>query len=337
MFIRLSLIIGIIGLCFSLCQPAHAEGSLRERIKERIAEKRGQNSNRLYEANSNITQSGEYNFSIQHGGMARKYILYVPPSYNQNIPSPVVFAFHGGGGSMEYMANERYGLKSKADEAGFIVVFPNGYSAFKSGKFATWNAGDCCAGARDKNIDDVGFIKAVIQKVTQQVNIDKNRIFATGMSNGGMISYRMACELADTFKAIASVAGTDGTLTCNPQRPISIMHIHAKDDTHVLFNGGAGKDAFKDPSKVSEFKSVPDTMLKWVALNGCEPQPQRVKSVNGAYCDLYNNCRDGVQVKLCVTETGGHSWPGGEKRRAKNPPSNVISANDEIWAFFESK
>jgi len=280
------------------------------------------------------SSTNDFTYTVKHGGMDREFIVHVPPSYNPQKPIPIVFAFHGGGGVMDYLANERYGFKSKADKSGFIVVFPNGYSNFRSGKFATWNAGGCCANARDKNIDDIGFIRAMIKDITSKMNIDKTRIFATGMSNGGMLSYRVACELSDVFKAIASVAGTDSTSNCKPVKPISIMHIHAKDDERVFFNGGAG---FKNRAKVTDFTSVPDTISKWVALNGCQNKPDRVKSVNGAYCDLYSGCKDGVQVKLCVTETGGHSWPCGTKRRADNPPSTAISANDEIWSFFQSQ
>lgn len=126
----------------------------------------------------------------------------------------------------------------------------------------------------------------IIANLKHQLNVDANRIFATGMSNGGMISYVMACELPDIFKAIASVAGTDNTVTCSHKQPISILHIHAQNDDHVLFNGGAGEGAFKDPSKVTNFTSVPDTIHRWVAYNQCNAIPKRVLSVNGAYCDL---------------------------------------------------
>ncbi len=168
------------------------------------------------------------------------------------------------------------------------------------------------------------------------MNIDRNRIYATGMSNGGMISYVVACELPDIFRAIAAVAGTDGTITCSHKSPISILHIHAKDDTHVLFEGGAGKDAFRDASKVTEFTSVPDTIATWVGYNKCNGVPKRVLTVNGAYCDLYNDCAGGTEVQLCVTDTGGHSWPGGGDVRGK-VTSKAISANDVMWDFFKNQ
>lgn len=170
------------------------------------------------------------------------------------------------------------------------------------------------------------------------LNIDRNRVFATGMSNGGMMSYRLACEAADIFKAVAPVAGTDGTSRCAPNRPVSVLHIHARNDDHVLFNGGAGKGEFQDETWVTEFVSVPDTIARWVERNRCQGTPKRVLEVKGATCDLYSSCAGGAKVGLCVTEDGAHSWPGGYKPagRAKQPPSQAISANDVMWDFFMS-
>ena len=315
-----------------LPKPALSEdGSLRERLKERREQ-------RLREADastdSKITRPGDYVFTVVHDGLARKYRVHVPTGYDPATPAPVLFALHGGGGNMDYQANDqRYGLISTSEREGFIAVFPNGYSKLRSGKFATWNAGACCGDARDKNIDDVGVIRRVVDDVTGKLNVDRNRFFAAGMSNGGMMSYRLACELSDTFSAIAAVAGTDNTTTCQPKKPMAILHIHAKNDDHVLFNGGAGPGAFRDESKITQFTSVPATVSKWVASSRCNPTPKRILEKPGAYCDLYSPCEANVSVQLCVTDTGGHSWPGGTKPRSESP-SSAISANDVMWKFF---
>ena len=249
-------------------------------------------------------------------------------------PAPMLLSFHGGGSNMDLQADDRYyGQISKSEQIGYIAVFPNGYSPLKSGKFATWNAGNCCAGARDKNIDDVGFIKEVIKNLKAQLNIDPNRIFATGMSNGALFSYRLACEMADTVRAIASVAGSDGMASCSPSRPVSILEIHAKDDENVLFNGGSGKNN----KMLANFVSVPETISRWVQRDGCNTAPKRVLEKPGAYCDAYTQCRGNVEVKLCVTASGGHSWPGGRKVRTGEPGSTAISANDVLWDFFLSR
>jgi len=319
-------------------QDGAASGTLRERLKQRWL-KRHQDkpaSESNADAIAKIDKSGDYNFTIVHDGLSRQYRVHVPQRYSAATPTSLVLAFHGGGGDMDHMATDKYyGLISKADAAGFIVVFPNGYSKLSSGKFATWNAGNCCAGARDQNIDDVGFIRKIIANLTQQLNIERKQIYATGMSNGGMLTYRLACEMADTFKAIASVAGTDNTTSCTPKVPIAILHIHAKNDDHVLYNGGAGK-TFRDMSKITDFTSVPATIAKWVRLNSCNAAPQRVLETSGAYCDKYSQCAGNVAVQLCVTETGGHSWPGGTKPRGDESPSQALSADDVMWDFFSS-
>lgn len=281
-----------------------------------------------------IDGPGDYSFTLVHDGLTRMYRVHVPPGYSPSKPAPMVLSFHGGGGNMDYQADDKYyGLISKSDQTGYIVVFPNGYSPVRSGKFASWNAGNCCAGARDKNIDDVGFVREMLKNLRSQLNVDPNRIFANGMSNGALFSYRLACEMSDTFKAIAAVAGSDVTKSCSPKVPISIMEIHAKDDDVVLFNGGAGRDT----AMLTNFIPVSETVGRWVRRNSCNPTPKRVLEKEGAYCDLYSECRGGVEVKLCVTETGGHSWPGGRKVRTGEPGSTAISANDVMWEFFESR
>ena len=235
---------------------------------------------------------------------------------------------------MTIQANDKaYQIIAKSEQAGFIAVFPNGYSRLRSGKFATWNAGTCCGKAESKQSDDVGYIKQVIEEVKKRVNIDANRIYANGMSNGGMMSYRLACELSGTIAAIGAVAGTDNTKYCRPNKPVSVLHIHALNDDHVPYNGGAGA---KSLAKVN-FQSVPNTIKKWVAINQCHPTPSRVLMKKGAYCDLYTGCLNHTQVKLCVTDTGGHSWPGTQTfRKRQDTPAKTINATDLIWDFYQS-
>lgn len=316
---------------------AAANTTLRERIKERW-QARQQAKTGTPTPSPNTSQSmdqpGDYTFTLQLGGLTRKYRVHVPRSYQPGSPAPLLLAFHGGGGNMDHMASDdNYGLISKSESAGFVAVFPNGYSKLPSGQFATWNAGNCCGDARDRAVDDVGFVRQVIHDVSAQLRIDSKRIYATGMSNGGMMAYRLACEMPDTFAAIAAVAGTDNTTQCTPKSPISVLHIHAQNDDRVLYNGGAGRK-FGDVSKVTDFTSVPATVSAWVAHNSCSPTPQRSLSTAGAHCDLYAGCQGNTAVQLCVTDSGGHSWPGGHKARASEAPSQAISANDVIWAFF---
>jgi polyhydroxybutyrate depolymerase len=283
-----------------------------------------------------ITQPGDYAYTIEYGGLSRGYLVHVPRRHDPARPAPVLVALHGGGGNMHLQADdENYGLIGKSESAGFVAVFPNGFSPFRGGRLATWNAGACCAAARDRNVDDVGFVRAVVADVRRRLEVDARRIYATGMSNGGMLAHRLACEAADVFSGVAAVAGTDNTRSCSPSRPIPVLAIHARNDDHVLFDGGAGPGAFRDESKVADFTSVPETVARWTRRNGCGVSPSRVLDRPGAYCERYPGCRDDASVQLCVTATGGHSWPGAAKvRRGKEPASQAISAVDVMWDFF---
>ena len=283
---------------------------------------------------SPITRPGDYNFRFEHVGATRVYRVHVPPSYTGSKAVPLVLALHGGGGDMEYQAdNANYGHAAKADREGYVVVFPNGYSRFKSMRLATWNAGRCCGEARDQNSDDVGYLRQVVELVSRQLHIDRQRVYATGMSNGGMMVYRLACEAADVFAAVASVAGSDSTTDCRPSRPVPVLHIHAQDDDHVQFQGGAGPKSVRK-SMVTDFTPVPQVIDKWVGLDHCTAAPQRVLQTEGAYCELHAGCQGGTRVQLCVTEHGGHSWPGASRTMSGAQPSRAIDANDVIWDFF---
>jgi len=318
--------------CMALIGIAQAQ-TLRERLKERIEARRAGT------AGSEPTAAdapGTHEEVIELAGQRRKVIVHVPKGYDPRNATPLVLAFHGGGGDAAFMADDqKYGLVSKSEQAGFIAVFPNGYSKLPGGRFATWNAGACCGDARDKRVDDVAFTQALVAWAAQRYNVDRRRVYATGMSNGGMLAHRLACELPQVFAAVASVAGTDNTAECQPSTPVAVLHIHARDDDHVLFNGGAGPGVFRDESKVTDFTAVPVTVSRWVARNQCSATPQRTLQTAGAYCDTYSGCRDGREVQLCVTDTGGHSWPGASQvRRGKEPASQALSANDVIWDFF---
>lgn len=276
--------------------------------------------------------AGDYEFAVNVNGDKRPYLVHIPTQSQAGQALPMVLALHGGLGNMHVQASERfYHQVSAAEKYGYIVVFPNGYSRLPGGKFATWNAGLCCGAAVKKQSDDVAVIRAIIEDMQQRAQVDAKRIFVDGMSNGGMMSYRLACELSGTVSAIAAVAGTDNTQRCQPAKPVAVLHIHAKDDDHVPFEGGKGQQSMADVS----FNSVPATIQKWVEINQANPQAERILEVPGAYCEIH---RGGLAtVQLCVTETGGHSWPGGSKPRGGQAGSSAISANDVIWQFFNGQ
>jgi polyhydroxybutyrate depolymerase len=282
---------------------------------------------------TSIRAPGDYRFSFVHDGMTREYLVHVPKSYRPGHAAPMLMALHGGGGDADFQADDfRYRLISKSEQAGFIAVFPNGYSRFPSGILATWNAGACCGGAQKNNVDDVGFLREVVQRLERQASVDRSRVFVTGMSNGGLMSWRMACEASDLVRGIAPVEGTDNTLHCTPSRPVAVIEFHSLDDDHIPLNGGKGVSALTD----TNFTSVSATQAKWVQLDRADPNAKRVLTVAGAHCDLHPAKPGGAPVELCLTDTGGHSWPGGGTQQGRKQPSMAISANDLMWNFFSS-
>lgn len=273
---------------------------------------------------------GDHTFTLSWQGEARPWQLHVPPGFEPGRPAAVVYFFHGGGGNMQHGADDKlYGQISASDRHGHLAVFPNGHGRLKSGKLATWNAGHCCGAARDDDIDDVGFVRAIHAELGKRFKIDPQKVFAAGMSNGGMMAYRLACDASDLFTAMTAVAGTDNTRSCQPARPVAVLHIHARDDERVLFNGGAGQPS----PQVTEFTSVAESTSRWVQRNGCQPTPRKVLEVPGASCVEHEGCQGGSRVRLCETDTGGHAWPGGGKVLGKRG-SQALSATTEMERFF---
>ncbi len=302
------------------------------RFQQMVAAEQARRDQTVADPNTTaIAAPGDYRFSLNFGGIRREYLVHAPKSY-RGAPTPMLVALHGGGGDADFQADDsKYKLISKSEQAGFIAVFPNGYSHLPNGVFATWNAGTCCGAAQKDNVDDVGFIREVIRRVERQVAIDPKRIFATGMSNGAMMDWRLACE-APEIRAIAPVEGTDNTTgQCVPSHPVAVIEFHAADDPNVPFNGGVGVG----PSQAN-YASVPATQAKWLALNHAEAVTKRVLTVSGAHCDLHLAGRGGAPVELCVTDIGGHSWPGAGTQQGRKAPSMAISANDLMWNFFSS-
>lgn len=333
----------LFALSFLILLPINAE-TLRERIKAKIKDRMNERlqsepAPALQEISKINITPGLYTQKIEIKGHKRYYNVYIPKNFNPQKAYALVFTLHGGGGDMNIQSNDEfYQQLSTADKFDYIVIIPNGYSQFPSGKLATWNAGKCCGQARDLSIDDIQFFKAMVEKTKEQFQIDQRKIFANGMSNGAMMSYRLACEMSDTFSAIAAVAGTDNTITCSPKRPVSILHIHAKDDDHVKFDGGIGTGAV-DKEYITEFKSVPETIKKWTQLNQCQPIAKKISEGKGFSCEQYEDCKNGSTVQLCVTESGGHSWPGGKAPRLikKKNIFQGFKASEKNWEFFSSQ
>jgi polyhydroxybutyrate depolymerase len=205
---------------------------------------------------------GDHQRSLEFGGRARKYLVHVPTHHDASKPAPVVLALHGGGTNAKTMV--RFcGLNETADRGGFLAVYPSGTG--RDPNLLTWNAGSCCAYAMREQVDDVGFIRALLDDLAGVAKLDACRVFATGMSNGGMLAYRLAAEVSDRIAAIASISGPMGTDACRPTRPVSILHFHGTADEFAPYAGGRGRNSFTQ----SEFRSVDFSVRCWIEANGC--------------------------------------------------------------------
>jgi polyhydroxybutyrate depolymerase len=280
---------------------------------------------------SRITRPGDYSFAIQQDGRTRTYRLHVPPGYAVSEPAPLVVALQGTTDQQD--SDGLAALATESDRQGFVVVFPEAYRESARGKPVAWNAGNCCGDAREQKVNDVGFVNAVVMNVFRQMSIARYHIYAAGMSDGGMMAYRLACDLPHVFKAVASVAGTDNTAACTPDKPVSVLHIHARNDTRVPFNGA---QAMPGSSKAANFSSARQTVSKWAELNGCMETPRPILDKAGASCEAYSYCRAQAEVQLCATDTGGHSWPGATGRRGPDSPSQALSATKVMLSFFKA-
>jgi polyhydroxybutyrate depolymerase len=227
------------------------------------------------------------------------------------------------------------GLNDKADKAGFIVVYVNGTGP--GGVLLVWNSGGFRPDMSPTAVDDVGYISKVIDDLGTQVNVDPARVYATGMSNGGMMCYRLASELADRIAAIAPVAGTMAIDNYKPCRPVPVVHFHGTEDKLVPI----GKTA-DGPTRYLGFKSVPETMRIVAQFNHCLPDPTVVALPDIAHDETsvtkktYRPKEGDAEIVLYIIEGGGHTWPGRvPKVSVIGRSTKQIDANDIIWDFFE--
>ncbi len=284
---------------------------------------------------SDPLKPGDHTRSLEVDQRQRSYLVHVPPGYDGHKPVPVVLIFHGGGSNAEQMV-QFCGLNDKADQAGFLAVYPSGSGRLP--KLLTWNGGNCCGYAMTQNIDDVAFVRALLDDLEKVVKVDPRRIYATGMSNGAIISYRLASELSERIAAIAPVGAPMGTETCHPQRPVPVIHFHGTDDQFAPFKGGRGQ---KSVTGINFF-SVEHSIRCWVQANGCRPEPVVVKETpkvadgTAIVRKTYGGGKDGAEVVLIVIEGGGHTWPGREPRLAfLGKTTRNLTANDVMWEFFQ--
>lgn len=251
-------------------------------------------------------------FPLSHGGVDYSYIVHLPPSFDGTKPTPLVLNWHGftsNGMQQQFFSN----MDPVSDEEGFILVYPTSPDA-------SWNAGTCCGtGGRD----DIGFARALVADVSSQACIDKKRVYSTGMSNGGFMSFRLGCEAADIFAAVAPVAGKVG-VNCRPERPVPLLAFHGTADSLVSYGTGALS---------ADNSTVPDTAKKWAELDGCTKGPDPTFEQGDVRCESWSECRGGATVTLCTIDGAGHCWPG-QAYCPYGTSTTAIDASREMAAFF---
>jgi polyhydroxybutyrate depolymerase len=261
-------------------------------------------------------------------GAKRQYNLYRPPMPDDRRP-PLMVVMHGGFGNADSI-ERMVGMNDIADREKFLVAYPQGTAPPMEGmsERRTWNAGTCCGAAVRKNVDDVGFVAALIDDVDAVHGIDRRRVYAAGMSNGAMMVYRLASEIPERLAAVIVVAGSLGVDDCSKGKDVPILHIHGEHDGNVPFAGGRGEAGM---SAVAH-RSVPETIARVLAPRGTHTCD--TKSGDGLERSIYQ-CSNGAPLELVVVRGGVHGWPGGRGRGEEARGSSSLSASEAAWAFAQ--
>jgi polyhydroxybutyrate depolymerase len=272
-------------------------------------------------------------------GLPRDYYFYTPPSYDETRPYPLILALHGGGGNALQMCKMKNAFLNLAENQGFLLVCPEGVENH-------WNDGRGIQNwrAHADDIDDVGFIKAMIAQLQMEYNIDPNKIFSTGISNGGKMSLRLACEASEIFAAVAIVAATmPAELPCSPSDPVSVLIMNGTEDPLVLWGGGQVQVGRLE---LGQILSTADTLAFWVTANHCNESPSNSwepdtdpEDETRVQNEVYDGCMEDVSVALYTIEGGGHTWPGGAQYLPEaiiGRVSRDINAGEVIWGFFQT-
>ena len=280
---------------------------------------------------SAVTLAAPVSETLKSGGDLRNYWLVRPEGLEKTKPAPLLMVLHGSAGSGEDMMTvTQRGFERLADKEKFVVVYPDALER-------RWND-------QGGTVDDVGFLLAIVDKLVADGLVDKNRIYVAGISNGGMMAQRLACEQADRIAGIATVAGglpEPLQATCKPARALPVLVIHGTEDPIVPWSGGAVA-GFEDFGKVL---SARETAKFWAANNRCgdggviAAEPDRdPKDGTRVKMEVFASCPAGAAVKLAAVEGGGHTWPGGYQylpERFIGRTSQDVDANMLIWDFFK--
>lgn len=274
---------------------------------------------------------GYYTLHITYQGIQRQYVIFVPSSYKPSVAAPVVVHLHASDTAPD--AEMRLSLMASYSSArGYVVILPEAVNG-------VWNDGRGFAKIASGNADDVGFIDAVIADLASQMNLNQQKMYVTGMSNGGIMTYRLACERPNKFKAFAPVSGgLASELTCNPSTTAPLVIFQGVADPILPYNGGT---VSPNRGNVLATESV---ALSFATKNNCNTTPIKtnlpdVDTTDGTTVTkwVYSGCRNGANVELYQIHGGGHTWPGGiqyDLESVIGKTSRDVSATPLMWTFF---
>lgn len=264
-------------------------------------------------------------------GRERSYHVYAPSALGDPDGGgggvPLLVALHGGTGWGEQFEAVS-GFDGLAQAIGFVVVYPDGVGVGPESDVArTWNGGRCCGVAALADIDDVAFVRLLIDRLSADYPIDPGRVFVTGHSNGAILSYRLACELSEVVAAIAVQSGSLEIDGCAPERPVSVLAIHRTEDANLPIDGGLG------PAGISgvTFRSPRDAVRTLAAADGCPAEPGEVIE-DGITTKTWTPCEERTEVRFVSVADAAHVWMGGPG--ARTPAEKGFDSSAEIWAFL---
>ena len=278
--------------------------------------------------------------SLTFKGEQRTYLVRVPDAVKPTESSkssqslmPLVLVLHGGGGNA-INAEKTTGFTEKAQQHGFIVVYPEGSRRWRK-KRLIWNSGHCCGKAMHEKVDDVGFISALIDKLVKERPIDPKKVYVTGMSNGGMMSHRLGIELSDKIAAIAPVVATVFGDELKPTQTVSALMINGVLDTSVPVDGGTPGGRFASSWDGKAAKPSQAQAAFWAQTNRCDKPLEQDQS---GFRHVRYTCPSGKAVELYLIKDMGHAWPGGRRGFwLGDKPSDTLNATDVIWRFFSTQ
>ena len=271
-----------------------------------------------------VTQSDTH--TLEFDGLERSYVAHVPDGAAIGTPQtlPVLVVMHGAGGNGA-KAEAATGLSGYAKSDRFIVVYPNGTQAADIPGQLAWNADGCCGAPRRTDVDDVGFISAVLDDVERNYAVNTGRVYFAGFSNGGMMSYRLSCELGDRIAGIAVVSGAYNVSECDEKTPADVLIVHGTGDLTVPYRGGPTNERTAARFGQWHNESVADATAKWITRDGCDRFPRTV--VDGEVSRAtYDECDDDKKLEVVTIAGGTHVWP--------IAPVSGFDASEYLVRFF---